>query len=288
MDSPLVIVVVLHYHNWPLTEQCLASLKRLDYLNCQVLLVDNGSNERARRQVAQYFQGVEVLENRRNLGFAAGSNRGIFLALSRGAEYVWLLNNDTRVSPRVLTAMVAEAEADPRVGAVGSVLVNDDPGCTLQAWGGGRVNFFLGLPQHLRARRAAHLDYLCGASLLLRRQAIEEVGLFDEGYFLYWEDTDLSFRLRARGWKLAVAAAAEIAHRESGSIGFQTTLYDYHFTRSSIRFFRRHCRVWLWPAMISISGRITRRALVGAWENVIVVWKGFMDGMAMKISHDTP
>ena len=284
----LVYVVVLNYNNWPLTEQCLSSLEKLDYANHRVLLVDNGSSSRAWRQVTELFSGIEVLENSHNLGFAGGSNRGIGIALSGGAEYVWLLNNDAKVEPRSLTAMVAEAEADPRVGAVGSVLVDDDPGRGLQARGGGRVNFLLGLPRHVRSQPPARLDYLCGASLLLRARALCEVGLFDEGYFLYWEDTDLCFRLRAKGWKLAVAEGSVIAHTESGSSGFRSTLYDYHFTRSSIRFFRRHSRCWLWPVMVSVSGRMMRRALGKARGNVDAVWKGFLDGMAMKPLDDNP
>lgn len=278
---PLVYVVVLHYGDWQSTQQCFGTLKRLDYPNSQVLLINNSSNNLAFWELTELVPQVELLNNACNLGFAGGSNQGVCMALRRGAEYVWLLNNDVKVEPRALTAMVVEAEADPRVGAVGSLLVNDDPGRKLLAWGGGRISFLLGLPRHVRIGRPTSLHYLCGASLLLRAQAIQDVGLFDEGYFLYWEDTDLCFRLRAKGWRLAVAEGSVVAHQESGSLGFQSASYDYHFTRSSMRFFRRHSQCWLWPSIISVSGRMLRRALAGAWENVCAVWKGFLEGIAM-------
>jgi GT2 family glycosyltransferase len=276
----LVYVVVLNYNNWLSTEQCLHSLKELNYPNYQVILVDNGSKDLPVQQLTERFSDITIYENPHNLGFAAGSNRGILVALTHGAEYIWLLNNDTKVESQALTAMLAEAEADPGVGAVGSLLVSDDRNRSLLAWGGGHVDFFLGLPRHLRSGFAPNLHYLCGASLLLRGQAIHEVGLFDEGYFLYWEDTDLCFRLRAKGWKLAVAEGSLITHSESATSGFQSAFYDYHFTSSSIRFFRRHSRCWLWPVMVSVTGRMIRRTLCGAWGNVSAVWKGFLESIS--------
>lgn len=276
---PLVSVMVLNHNNWRDTEECLASIRRLDYPNYRLLLVDNGSQEAAPQSLGERFPGVEILANSRNLGFAGGVNRGIRHARERGAEYIWLLNNDTEVEPGSLAAMVQQAEADPKVGAVGSILLNPDANRSLQAWGGGRVNFVLGLPAHLRGRQPGRLDYLCGASLLLRHRAIDQVGVLDPGFFLYWEDADLCFRLRAAGWKLAVAEESFVIHKAYGSTIFQSTVYDYHFTRSSIRFFRRHAHFWPLPVLVSVTGRIICRSLSGGWANVGAVWRGFRDAL---------
>jgi GT2 family glycosyltransferase len=142
------------------------------------------------------------------------------------------------------------------------------------------VNLLTGLPSHLEGKSSRRLDYLCGASLLLRRDALKDVGMLDERFFLYWEDTDLSFRLRARGWKLAVAETAWITHKRSSSSVFQSIFYDYHFTASSIRFFRLHTRLWPLPSFISMAGRMVRRILSGKPRNARAVWDGFVYGLS--------
>jgi hypothetical protein len=118
------------------------------------------------------------------------------------------------------------------------------------------------------------MDYLQGASVLLRCAALREVGTLDEGFFLYWEDADLCFRLRRAGWRLAVASGAQVEHAGYGSLRFQSPEWDYHFTASSVRFFRRHASLPLIPIVVSASGRLLRRALHGRWANVRAVAAG--------------
>jgi GT2 family glycosyltransferase len=279
-DPPLVYVIVLNFNNWTDTAECLDSLMVLDYTNYRLLVVDNGSSELPSRDSTAHLPSLVFLWNFENLGFSRGNNRGIRYALQQGADYVWLLNNDTRVEPRSLKVMIETAEQDPHVGAVGSILLKEHGERTIEAWGGGQVNLLSGLPSHLQGKASGRLDYLCGASLLLRREALEDVGALDEGFFLYWEDTDLCFRLRAHGWKLAVAETASITHKRSSSSVFQSTLYDYHFTASSIRFFRRHARLWLLPSLISVAGRMACRILSAKRANAKAVWDGFVFGLS--------
>ena len=276
-------VIVLNFNNWADTNKCLESLRVLDYPNCQILVVDNGSSDRPPCDLTGRFPAVELLNNTENLGFAGGNNRGIRHALRLGAEYVWLLNNDTRVQPLSLRAMVETAEKDARVGAVGSILLNGTGKLRVEAWGGGEVSLLTGLPSHLQGKSSGRLDYLCGASLLLRRDALEDVGMLDEKFFLYWEDADLCFRLRARGWKLAVAETAWIIHKSSGSSVFQSTLYDYHFTASSIRFFRLHARFWLLPSFVSVAGRVVCRFLAAKPASARAVLDGFVLGISRSL-----
>jgi GT2 family glycosyltransferase len=273
-------VVVLNYNNWPETEKCLESLEALDYPEYRLVIVDNGSSDRHSRDLAERSPALVLLQNSENLGFAGGNNRGIQYALKHGANYVWLLNNDTRVEEGSLRALVETAQRDAQVGAVGAILLNGTGKSKIEAWGGGQVNFLTGLPSHHRGRPSGRMDYLCGASLLLRCRAVEDVGMLDEGFFLYWEDTDLCFRLRAHGWKLGVAETARITHKGSGSTVFQSTLYDYYFTASSIRFFRRHARLWLPPSLISAAGRMVCRILSAKPTNAKAVWDGFVFGLS--------
>ncbi len=281
--QPLVCVIVIHYGDWQQTERCLSSLWSLRYRNYTVLIVDNGGTSNSHRPGA-CFAAADILVNAHNPGYAAGCNRGICRVKERKPDYVWLLNTDTEVEPDSLTAMVRLSEADRTIGAVGSVILNPDPERSIQAWGGGKISCLTGLPRHARRGGRRRLDYLCGASLLLRCKALDQVGLLDSGFFLYWEDTDICFRFRAQGWKLSVAADSRIVHKGSGSTGFQSAFYDYHFTASSVRFFRVHARFWFLPLAVSVAGRLARRILSGRPENARAVWRGLRSAMTGDIS----
>ena len=106
------------------------------------------------------------------------------------------------------------------------------------------------------------------ASVLLRCSALRAVGPLDEGFFLYWEDVDLSFRLRRAGWHITVAGDAVVEHPGHASLRFQSPEWDYHYTASSVRFFRRHAALPLLPIAASAGGRLVKRALRGRWGNV--------------------
>ena len=121
-SQPLVSIILLNWHGWRDTIACLDSLVSQDYNDYRVLVVDNGSTDDSVARIRAAHPEIPIMETGRNLGFSGGCNVGVRRALEDGADYVWLLNNDTTVDPQALSAMVAVAEADPRVGAVGSVL----------------------------------------------------------------------------------------------------------------------------------------------------------------------
>ena len=272
---PRVSIIILNWNGRQDTNGCLQSLQRLRYPNYHIIVVDNGSTDGSVNFLRNLYPWITILETGRNRGFAAGNNVGLRYVCSHPADYVWLLNNDTEVAADALSNMVARAESDPRIGAVGSVLLEKSESHAVQVWGGGRVNFCLGLPKSCTERvHQEKLDYLSGASLLLRWQAVVEVGFLDERFFLYWEDTDLGFRLRAAGRKLSVAEDAFVHHRNSGSLQSQSPLWDFYFTASSVLFFSRHARFPLLPILVGTVGRLVRRALRGEWKNVHAVWRG--------------
>nr|WP_163056277.1 glycosyltransferase family 2 protein [Acidithiobacillus ferrooxidans] len=280
-SQPLVSIILLNWHGWRDTIACLDSLARLDYQNYHVLVVDNGSTDDSVARIRAAHPEVPIIETGRNLGFSGGCNVGIRRALDEGADYVWLLNNDTTVDPQALSAMVAVAEADPRVGAVGSVLYYLDSPKDIQAWGGGRVCFWSGRTRHhLGPVPSASLHYLTAASILIRRRAMEEVGLLDEStFFMYWEDTDLSFRLRRAGWRLAVADQSIILHREHAATGKGSPLLDYYFSESAVRFFRRHAPIAAWPIAIGALGRLVKRVLRGNLPGFVSTLRGTYAGL---------
>lgn len=270
-----VAIILLNWHGWRDTLECLASLEKLDYPNHRVLVVDNASTDDSVERIQAVYPDIPLIVNERNLGFGGGCNVGIRKSLEDGADYIWLLNNDTKAELHALTAMVEVAEADPKVGAVGSVLYYMDEPEKVQAWGGGYINFWLGVSRHHFVLAPENrLHYLTGASLLLRREALEQVGLFDEEFFMYWEDTDLGFRLRKGGWRLAVAEGSCIWHKESASLGKKSPLLDQYFNASAVRFFRKHAPLPAFPILIGVGGRMVKRLILGDWKRASCVLKG--------------
>ena len=266
-------IVLLNWNGWRDTVECLASLGKLDYRNFRVVVVDNGSSDHSVPQIRDLFPAVTVIEMKKNLGFAGGCNVGIRHVLENGAAYVWLLNNDTTVDAGALRAMVEMAEADPKLGGVGSAIYSTAEVDRLVAWGGGHINFWLGRSRHFLCSVPNNkIDFLTGASLLLRRAAIESVGLLDEGFFMYWEDGDYCFRLRRAGWTLGVAGASLVWHKEQGSVGKKSSLLDSHFNRSATRFFARHSPMPVFSIWSGITLRIAKRVASGDWERARDVW----------------
>ena len=280
--APLVQVVVIHYGNRQLTLDCLRSLERLTYSNYQIVVIDNNLKEDGQELPATDVSAVAVIRNRGNNGFSAACNQGIRVAWKNKANYVWILNNDTEATPQALTALVTMAEGNPDLGAVGSVLIEQESEIR-----GGTVSFLSGLPSHITNGKYRIPDYLCGASVLLRMKALNDAGLFDTGFFLYWEDTDLSFRIRKAGWRLEVTEGSLVRHKGSSSAVFQSADYDFNITASSVRFFSRHCRFWFLPVGVSAAGRMTRRAISGKFNNARAVWLGLQEGLGRR-THRNP
>jgi GT2 family glycosyltransferase len=268
-----VCTIVLNWNGWRDTAACLASLQRLRYDNNHVLVVDNGSTDDSVSHLREQFPSIEIIETEYNLGFAAGCNVGIRHPRAQNAEFLWLLNSDTVVEQNALQPMLEKA-GDPTVGAVGSALYFMDHPDRLQAWGGGHVNFWLGRSRHfLEPVPDQKIDYITGASLLLRRSALESVGLLDEHFFFFWEDADLGFRLRKLQWKLRVAGDSKVWHKQSASLRGKTAVMDALFNCSARRFFRKHARIPQWPIYIGTALRVMKRLLSGDIVRARAVWR---------------
>lgn len=284
---PLVVIVVLNWNGRQDTLDCLRSLSSLDYPHARLLVVDNGSEDGSEEAFRRARPDLEILQTGANLGFAGGNNQGIERALQLGAEYVLVLNNDTEVDPGFLDAMVARAEAEPRVGIVGAAITYADDPRRLWAFGGGRFDVATGRVRHLQrpvdedaleTRGTVHF-YVTGCAMLLRREVIETVGLLDTAYFHFCEDVDLCLRAEAAGFVARVAGEARIVHKVSATTRVDSPLFLYYNLRSRLRLVSRFgppgspragSLVLLWlrlwrPAMLSGMGVAGWRALWRAW-----------------------
>ena len=274
MDSK-VHIVVLNWNGWSDTSACLSSLQQLHYGNYRVIVVDNGSTDDSVERIRKGFPWADLIETGKNLGFAGGCNAGIRQGLAQGADFIWLLNNDTVVDPGALQALVNKAKTDPRIGAVGSAIYCMEDREHLQCWGGGYISFLLGKGWHyLEPVQDEKLQFITGASLLLPRGAIKEIGVLDEGFFMYWEDGDYCFRLRRAGWRLAVAGNSNVWHRGSAFVGSKSAKIDTYFNASAARFFQKHAWAPGVPLWTGVALRLAKRAVLGDWERVRAVWAG--------------
>lgn len=197
---------------------------------------------------------LSLVQTGDNLGFAAGNNVGIRHALRHGdAAFVWLLNNDTVVDPGALTALVETAQSDPAVGMVGSKLLHYDRPDQIQAIAGGTIIRWQGRTRYLGAdepdrgqwTEPLDLEYVTGASLLVRRELLETVGELDERYFLYSEEVDWCLRARAAGWRLRYAPLSSVWHKAGRSVGYKSVIHDYHAVRGMLLLVRR-----FYPALL--------------------------------------
>jgi GT2 family glycosyltransferase len=249
-----VVAVVLNWNGLDDTLRCVASLRAAGHRPLDVIVVDNGSRESPRARLAADAPEVEVIENGRNLGYAGGNNVGIRAALARGADFVWVLNNDAFVEPDTLTHLLATAAAHPKAAAVGGkVLRTDRPATLWVAWG--RVTWRQSLIA-LEGEDAADdgrfdgeraVPWIPGCSLLMRAAALRALGGFDDDFFAYHEDVDWAARARAAGWELWYTGAARTwhaVHGSSGGAGHYGGFRKYLSARNSVLYARRHGRPW--------------------------------------------
>ncbi|MBI5504951.1 MAG: glycosyltransferase family 2 protein [Deltaproteobacteria bacterium] len=277
MNGRIAAVVL----SWNDADRVLAFLERLHELDLRpdrVIVVDNGSVDGSPDRIAAAFGTCQVVRLAENRGYAGGANAGIELAMSEGADWIWLLNTDLSLPSDVLSALARGAGDDPRCGMIAPVLVETDG--SVQAWGGGRVNLWTGVSRHLTSK-TEQPHYLSGACLLLRAAMLREVGLFDERYFFYWEDVDLGFRAREAGWTLAVADDCRVEHREGSTLG-RWSAARWHFLFTGLPHFLRG-RAFLPTLAFTLrllhhSAAMARHrrweAMRGAWLGAAAQWRG--------------
>ena len=249
LSAPHIDFVVLSWNRRDDTLSCLRSLEAATYPNLGVIVVDNGSTDGSADAVAAEHPHATVVRLERNLGFAGGVNAGIRAALERGADGVFLLNNDMVVEPGFLEPLVVALHADASAAAACSqILYAEEPervwyaGARFRAGRGhhGR-NTGWGQPPLPPSVAPYRTDCLCGGAVLLPRAALDEVGLFDESLFAYREDLDWSLRARDAGRHVLVVPASIVRHRVSASSGGEASPTSlYYDTRNLLAVSERH------------------------------------------------
>ncbi|MDW8327716.1 MAG: glycosyltransferase family 2 protein [Anaerolineales bacterium] len=248
---PRVAVIVLAYNGVDLTLNCLASLRRSDYANAEVMVVDNASTDNTVEAVRATFPKVCLIEAGDNLGYAGGNNVGLRAALARGADLMFLVNNDTTLERDCISRLVQVVMQRPRLGAIGPMVYTWDEGHLISS-AGGVIDWAhadawnAGAGEEDRGRYPARtVDYVNGCGLMVTRAAVEAAGLLDTRYFMYWEETDWCRRIARAGFELWFEPAARMRHKapiHHQELG-PTTLY--YVARNRLLFFARHAPVRL-------------------------------------------
>ncbi|MFL9989961.1 glycosyltransferase family 2 protein [Paraburkholderia sediminicola] len=281
-DDNHVAVVLVNYKNAKDTLRCVDSLRQLDYGSYSIVVVDNCSGDGSYEQFMKLEPLVKVIRSDSNDGFAAACNLAMNALRDSPVKYFWLLNNDTIVRKDSLAELVAVAQQSDAIGAVGSRIVDLHNVEKTICVGGGVISRVTGRSMHVENFTAhTKLDYLCGASCLIRRDAYEDIGPLSEKYFLYWEDADYSFRLAKRNWLISFADKSVVMHAESNTVGKGSSRFDYFFSRGSVIFLRNHCKYyWVVPLLVSLSGRLARRVIKGNYVGALAIATGVAHGLS--------
>jgi GT2 family glycosyltransferase len=227
-NEPKTAIIVLNWNGYEDTVECFDSLRKTDYRNYKVILVDNDSDNEEGQRLKQRFQEVHLIQNKSNRGFAGGNNDGINWALKNDFDYIVNLNNDCLVEPDWLTQLIngiSEANADfgsSRIMFYPEKDIIYSDGDVLMPDGTGRATRHL--QKYSRDRSIIPIFSACGAGSIYSRQCLKEVRIkkdqyFDELYFAYFEDLDLGMRLNAKGFKGVSVQNAVVYHKCSRTAG---------------------------------------------------------------------
>jgi GT2 family glycosyltransferase len=242
--------------------------------------------------LAPRSESLFLVQTGANRGFSAGNNVGLRLALaSNDLDYAWLLNNDTVVDPNALSALVKRMEERPDAGMCGSTLLYFHQPRMIQALGGSIYNRWTSRGGHIGLRQdirdapdpntvESRMKYVVGASMLMSRSWLEQIGLMEEMYFLYFDEIDWVTRARGR-FSLAYAPKSIVYHKEGGTVGTsvdrskRSAKSDYYAARSCMKFTRKYFPM----ASPSVAAMLLGRSLFRLWSRNLPGMKAVLRGL---------
>ena len=324
MPTPLqptyTAAIILNYNGAADTIDCLRSLYTLNTPPGLILVVDNHSTDNSCADIIQAWQqwAFPVVTSNSfhittehaiflalptNEGFSSGNNAGIQYALKNPTfQAIWILNNDTEVLSDALDNLCTCLNGHPKAGIAGSTLVYAHGHRTVQCAGGFNINKYFGTTtavcghndlsavlQTPVAEITPQIDYLCGASMLIKREVFDRIGLFREDYFLYYEDAEFCLRATNARFTLAWAPSSIVYHKEGGSTAAKSAVQDREFhrpawvdylsLRNRVYMMRKHYP-WALPlVLLSYLGVMVNRIRRGQADRILLVCRAAWDGL---------
>lgn len=282
-------IVILNFNGVKDTLECIASLIKSDNkgFKQKILVVDNASHDNSVSIIKKQFPDVIVVENKINKGFSGGMNSGIVCAISNEVDYVLLLNNDTIVDAKMIQELFNQSEEDLRNFIVSPKIYftkgseyhkdrykKEDLGKVI--WYAGAImdwanviGYHRGVDEvdHGQYENATKIDFASGCCMLIRKDAFDTIGLLDDKYFLYYEDSDFSERVRRAGYNIIYAPKAVLWHKNAGSAGGSgSALQDYYITRNRMLFGMTYGPLRSKAALIKESFTIYRKGRM--WQKI--------------------
>ncbi len=294
--KPLVTIVIVVWNGIEDTLECLKSLSADRYPNKEILVVDNGSTDGTAERIREEGLQVCVVRCPLNLGFTGGNNVGLGEAQRRGAKYAFLLNNDTTLEPDALALLVDAAESRSGAALLSPVMhYYDAPGAVW--FSGAMLSLSRGeaLHQNLSPEGSRVLfpvesggnpsayssDWVSGCAMLVNMNAVEQVGGFDDRFFLTWEDVDWCVRMRRANWSVLVVPSARIYHKCGRSGARLNGVHRYYAVRNSLLLAAKHAGFFYATALLCVLGRHLRTALRSEQaerrQNFATIFEGLKD-----------
>jgi len=236
-----IFILILNYNRKKETLKCLKLFNKPDYLK-NIIVIDNGSQDNSVNAISGNYPKIKIIENKQNLGFSKGMNVGIKYDLEKGAEKILLLNNDIEFTPKSFRALI-----NSEGNIVGPVLQFERNGETVYDFGG-HFNKFTGRTYHEETTvrnkiKARNLDYVSGAVILIKREVFEKIGLFDERFFLYYEDADFCYRAKKAGFIVKLEPKSIFFHKLGATSGRNSKITLCHNLRSNLLFINKNI-IW--------------------------------------------
>jgi hypothetical protein len=258
VHNPLVTFVVLNTNQKRDTLALLDSLSKCKYRRTSTIVLDNQSTDGSCTAIHELHPDATIVRLSENLGYAGNNNVGITTALSLGADWVFVLNEDTLVAPDCVAEMMRVARSDENIGVIGPLVCHFTSPELVQSAGGSlggnwssthlaQNTAVAGLSLHPR-----EVDWISGCAIMMRRETIEHVGALDERFFYYWEETEWCLRAKRAGWRILQVPAARIWHKGVQVDYSPSPSVSYYDTRNRLLLQQKHCaplpvkvRTWL-------------------------------------------
>ncbi|HEX2534615.1 MAG TPA: glycosyltransferase family 2 protein [Chitinophagaceae bacterium] len=248
-EQPLVSIVTLNWNQTKITCEFLESTRKLNYKNYEILVCDMGSDVDPTGQInAGNYPNTKVLRSEKNLGFTGGNNWGMRQAKG---DYIFIVNNDTEVTPELLDVLLEPFAQDPTIGVTCPKIRFFHHPEVIQYAGFNPINLFTGRTTAIGSKEvdkgqrdvSGYTHGAHGCAMMVKREVIEKVGMFPETFFIYYEEWDWSTRIHKAGYKIYYQAKGLIFHKESITMGKQSAIKVYFHTRNRILYMRRNTNI---------------------------------------------
>ncbi len=254
MPNPLVTIITVNFNQLEETCALLDSIRRNDYRQVEVIVIDNASEENPHLYLSVHYPEVKCIVSSENLGFAGGNNLGVRYA--RG-EYLFFINNDAELTAGCIQTLLQTFAENPRLGIVSPMLCyferkRNSSYDIIQYAGTTPIHPITGRNQtigYLEEDKGQYVAaqptaYVHGASMMVPRKVINEIGGMSEDFFLYYEELDWCERIRRAGYEIYVAPRAKVHHKESITVGKKSLIKTYYMNRNRILFMHRNRSIW--------------------------------------------